>query len=136
MFDFILQSIYNYCLTNNIQAQDNKGKICISLYNCFESYAQPSFFTGENQIYCSQCGTQTNAIYSNNIYSLSPTIIISLNRGKDNKFKCKVDFPPILDLKKYVLCLKSNTYFQLKGVITHLGESGMEDILLLIVNIE
>ena len=125
MFDFVLNSIYNYCKKSNIPAVNNKGKVCLSLYNCFEGFSQPSFFTNDNKIYCNNCRAQTNALYTNYIYSLSPIIIISLNRGKDNVFKCIVDYPEELNLSQYVLCPMSHTKYKLKGVITHLGSSGM-----------
>ena len=92
-------------------------------YNIFHS--QPSLFINDNKIYCTNCQRLTEGQYSYNIYSLSPTIIIALNRGKDNEFKCEVDFPEILNLQKYVRCSSSYTIYRLKGVITHLGKSGM-----------
>ena len=52
-------------------------------------------------------------------------MIIILNRGKGKVFNCSVDFPSKLNLSKYVLCPKSITQYELSGVITHLGESGM-----------
>ena len=124
IFDFLLKSTYEYCLKCNIPSM-SKGEICISLLNCFEYYIQPNLFEKENKLYCNSCNTEANGKYTNLIYSLSPTIIISLNRGKNNVFSCKVDFPEFLDLQKYVLCPHSNKQYELKGVITHLGPSGM-----------
>ena len=126
MFDFALSATYDFCLQNNIYlTNSNYGQNKLSLFNCFEFYIRPSFFTGDNQIYCSRCQMKVNALYGNHIYSLSPTIIISLNRGKDNEFNCSVDFPEVLDLKPFVLCQKSMTKYRLKAVISHLGESGL-----------
>ena len=115
----------NIAKKKNIPSIDNNGEICISLLNCFEIYIQPSYSTNDNKKYCSFCEKQTYGLYCNFIYSLSPTIIISLNRGKNNIFKCKVDFPEILYLQNYVNCPLSNTNYQLKSVITHLGLSGI-----------
>ena len=115
----------NIAKKKNIPSIDNNGEICISLLNCFEIYIQPSYSTNDNKKYCSSCEKQTYGLYCNFIYSLSPTIIISLNRGKNNIFKCKVDFPEILNLQNYVNCPLSNTNYKLKSVITHLGLSGI-----------
>ena len=127
MLEFVLSLTYDYCLKNNIPSTDNNGNPYISLLSCFESYKQPSYFSNDNQIYCSNCQTNTNALYSNNIYSLSPIIIITLNRGKGNIFKCDVDFPEILNLQQFVQCPKSSTNYRLKAVITNLGSSRKEE---------
>jgi ubiquitin C-terminal hydrolase len=77
MFDFALSATYDFCLQNNIYVTNNNyGQKNLSLFNCFEFYIRPSFFTGDNQIYCSRCQMKVNALYGNYIYSLSPTIII------------------------------------------------------------
>ena len=47
-----------------------------------------------------------------------------MNRGKGKSFKCNVDFPYNLFLQQFILCQESISSYELKGVITHLGESG------------
>ena len=124
--EFPLENVYNYCLNNNIptiNSEDNK--IHIDLIQCFNNYNQPSLFTGENQIYCNTCKCQNNASYINNYYSFPPILIIVLNRGKGNKFKCEVDFPLNLNLKNFCKNYEGNVDYKLQGVISHLGESGM-----------
>ncbi len=127
--EFPLEPIFNFCNTNNIPTINyrnySKNKICISLFACFEYFRQVTFFTGENRIYCDRCKSQSDAIYINNIYTFPPTLIIILNRGKGNLFQCDVDFPQNLNLQNYAQCNKSNVNYKLRGVITHLGESGM-----------
>ena len=122
--EFPLATIYKFCNDNNIPTKKN-NRICIPLFVCFEHYRQNTFFTGENKIYCNICKNQNDAIYGNNIYSLPPTLILILNRGKGNIFDCDVDFPQNLNLQNFVLGEKSNFNYKLRGVITHLGESGM-----------
>ena len=124
--EFPLENVYNYCLNKNIptiNSEDNK--IHIDLIQCFNNYNQPSLFTGENQIYCNTCKCQNNASYINNYYSFPPILIIVLNRGKGNKFKCEVDFPLNLNLKNFCKNYEGNVDYKLQGVISHLGESGM-----------
>ena len=59
------------------------------------------------------------------MYSFPPILIIVLNRGKGNIFHCEVDFPFNLNLKNYCKNFEGNVNYQLKGLITHLGPSGM-----------
>ena len=125
LLDFPLKEVYEYYSSNNKNPINNNGQKYISLNQCFEFYKKPSFFTGENSFYCSQCKGQRNATYFNNIYSLPPTLIIILNRGKGKAFDCYVDFPETLFLQQYILCQQSSSKYQLRSVISHLGESGM-----------
>ena len=125
LLEFPLEVVYNFSISNNINPINNKGEIVINLYQCFEQYRSPSFFTGENRFYCNICNEQRDSIYLNNIYSLPPVLIIILNRGKGKSFNCKVDFYEELNLHQYITCPQSIANYNLKGVITHLGESGM-----------
>ena len=59
------------------------------------------------------------------IYSLSPILIIILDREKGNSFKCDVDFPQNLNVQQYIKCPKSNINYNLIGVVSHLGSSDM-----------
>ena len=125
LLEFPLELIFNFCLTNNIPCIDNKNNKYILLKNCFKQYSFPSQFIGDNQLYCNKCNKLTNALCQSRLYSLPKTLIIILNRGKGKIFNCLIDFPDILDLSKYVLCTDSINKYNLTGVITHLGESGM-----------
>ena len=122
--DFPLEAIYEFYNKNNIntnfQAENKKNKIIIPIDACFQHYSESKIFSGENQIYCNFCKTQVNGIFLNRIYSLSPIIILILNRGRENVFDCDVDFPQILNLEKYTQN-KTNYNYKLKGVITRLG---------------
>ena len=122
--EFPLENVYNFCIKNGIPVL-NQNKINIPLIQCFNNYNQPSLFTGENQIYCNYCKCQQNATYVNNFFSFPPILIIILNRGKGNQFNCDVDFNLDLNLKNYCKNYDGNVNYKLKGVITHLGESGM-----------
>ena len=101
------------------------GKKCVNILTCFEHYQLPSYFTGENQLYCNTCQGQRDANSVNYLFSLPPVLVIILNRGKGKSFDCDVDFPELLNLQNFVVYKKSLCNYRLKGVISHLGESGM-----------
>ena len=125
LLEFPLELIYNYSLKQNIPLSNNQGKKLINLITCFEHYGQPSNFTGENQLYCNNCKGLRDAECINTLFSLPPVLIIILNRGKGKSFDCEVDFPEFLNLQNFVNYEKSIYEYQLRGVISHLGESGM-----------
>ena len=123
--EFPLENVFNYCCKNNIPVMNTQtNKINIPLIQCFNNYLQPTLFTGENQIYCTNCKKQNNATYTTNFFSFSPVLIIILNRGRGNVFNCEVDFPLDLNLGNYCKNFEGNVIYKLKGVITHLGPSG------------
>ena len=117
--EFPLEEIYN-------NKTSNEKKI-LSLYECFSYFNKSNIFQNENSIFCNKCNSQQNAIYTNKIYSLPPILIIVLNRGKGNIFKCDIDFPENLDVTKYIEFDKNNYNYEYKliGVVTHLGNSDM-----------
>ena len=101
----------------------NKKKL--NLYECFHNYNEETLFDGDNTMYCNVCKSQKNAVYTNRIYSLSPILIIILNRGKGNIFQCDVDFPEKINVQQFVQNNKSNFNYNLIGVVSHLGSSDM-----------
>ena len=52
-------------------------------------------------------------------------LIIVLNRGKGIEFEVKLEFPEELDLNQFVEDKNTSYNYDLIGVVTHLGESGM-----------
>ena len=126
LLEFPLEIVFNFCISNNIKCFDtNINKKYISLKSCIKQYMLPNKFVGDNKLYCNGCSVLAEAYSQTRIYSLPKTLIIILNRGKGKVFDCFVDFPLELDLSNYVLCPQSITKYNLSGVITHLGESGM-----------
>ena len=127
LLEFPLEMVFNVCCQNNINCLNNEGKKCISLNYCFEQNRMPTDFVGENQLYCNNCSKLTNSVCLSRLYSLPKTLIIILNRGRNNKdfnesfrFDQTLDFTNIAknqnSIKKYFLC----------GIITHLGKSGSD----------
>ena len=142
MLEFPLKLVYNFNVNRNIPSINNRGNKCVNLYTCFEHYGQVANFVGENRLYCNNYGQVANFVGENRLYcnkcnglrdadsvnilfSLCPVLVIILNRGKGKTFDCDVDFPLYLDLQNYVEYKYSISKYQLKGVISHLGESGM-----------
>ena len=125
LLEFPLELIYNYNVSQNIPSFNNEGKKCIDLYSCFNHYRLPTEFVGDNQLYCNNCHGLKDAISVNLLFSLPPVLIIILNRGKGKSFDCNVNFPQFLNLAEYVEYQQSICNYHLKGVISHLGESGM-----------
>ena len=115
-----LEATYNKIYGNN---HNNDKKL--NLNQCIENFNEKSFFTGDNAMYCNACHKQVNSTYIKNLHSLSPIVIIILNRGKANQFQCDVDFPEEINFKNYILNPQFNYEYNLIGVVTHFGTSDM-----------
>ena len=99
--------------------------VSVSLYDCFVENESPEQLFGSNQIYCNNCRRQTNALSWNKIYNCPEALTIILNRGKGLEFDVLFEYPFEMDIKKYVVDQSCNTKYELIGVLTHLGPSGM-----------
>ena len=120
--EFFLQTVYEFSKQDKNTQSSKKRRV--DLYTCFLQYYEPTNFNGNNQIYCQTCKKQEDGIYYNKLYSLPPTLILAFNRGIGNSYDCIVDFPQTLNLEPLVQN-KTNYIYELKGVITHLGASGI-----------
>ena len=98
----------------------------VTIEDCFRHYEEPELFTGQNQIYCTQCKLTTNAYNQNKLIIGPKTLIINLNRGKGLQFKVGIKFGEFLDLTEYLLMKdKSPCHYELIGVLSHFGENNM-----------
>ena len=88
---------------------------------CFQFLSKPELF---QDTYCQKCKITGNSMYKENLYMLPNYLIIILNRGRGNIFNCKVDIPIIFDSSNYEERDKNKKY-ELIGVVSHFGESGM-----------
>ena len=99
-----------------------KENVPINLIDCIEYYYHK---TNEFVFLCPYCNKACKQCSKNRIYASPNIFIFILNRGKNNIFQVKMDYPPQLDMSKYVETTnKSPTKYELTGVITHLGVSG------------
>ena len=117
-----LEVIYNKIYGNQNM---NIGKKTLDLLQCLPNYNETNYFTGENAMYCNICQKQQESIYHKRIHSLSPILIIILNRGKGNQFDCDVNFPDHLNFQQNVINPSINVSYKLIGVVTHFGTSDM-----------
>ena len=117
-----LEVIYNKIYGNQNM---NIGKKTLDLLLCLSNYNETNYFTGENAMYCNICQKQQESIYHKRIHSLSPILIIILNRGKGNQFDCDVNFPDHLNFQQNVINPSINVSYKLIGVVTHFGTSDM-----------
>lgn len=102
-----------------------KDFVSVSLDDCFAENESPEQLFGPNQIYCNNCRRQTNALSWNKLYNCPEALTIILNRGKGLEFDVLFEYPFEMDIKKYVVDQSCNTKYELIGVLTHLGPSGM-----------
>ena len=107
-----LEYIYNKIYGNKNIIQNSRK---LNLIECISNYNEKSNFTGGNAMYCNVCQKQMNSIYTKSLHSLSPYLIIILNRGKGNKFQCDVDFPEEINLQQYILNPQINYLYKING---------------------
>lgn len=103
----------------------NKGKL--SLLDALEYFFAENFFDFSNASLCHFCGRETCGSTRRRIYSLCPSLIICLNRGKNSAdFAEDVAVPAELDLAEFVenSSFSGPSRFYLGGTVNHKGESG------------
>ena len=113
---FTLEATSNYFNLNY-----NNMVPFITFDHCFQFLSKEENF---QNTYCQFCGQIGNSKYSETIYTMPKYLIIILNRGKGNVFNCNVQILERFCPANYVENDKYN-YFNLIGVVSHLGESGM-----------
>ena len=121
---FLPSSNLRMSLNTNLNEETNRK---LTLDDCFKEFMKGEELTGQNQIYCNNCHQQYDAVIRYEIVKAPNVLILIINRGRGNYFKCDLDFPPSFNLNQY----KSNNnngydFYDLIGVISHLGESSME----------
>ena len=95
----------------------------IHIFDCFKLEEEPKLFNGQNQLYCEKCKKVNDGRSLNKIVFAPKMLILFLDRGQNNKFKCEVDFKEEMDINDY-LEIKIMKKYELIGVIEHLGDSG------------
>ena len=97
----------------------------VNIYDCFDYYQKQDFMTGQNQISCNFCNRMSNSINQTRIILTPNVLIINLNRGKGIKYDIKLNFIEYLELRNYIFYPQSPHYYELVGVVSHLGGSDM-----------
>ena len=116
---FCLEATSNYF---NLRNNSNNSIPSISFDNCFGFLSKEEIF---QDTYCQKCGMVSTSKYREIIYSLPLYLIIILNRGKGNIFNCYVNFPEKFNASNYIDKKSQNDDYELIGIVSHLGESGM-----------
>ena len=102
-----------------------QGFSVVTLYDCFDQNEQPEMLEGANQIFCNNCRLNSNASSCNKLYTCPEVLTIILNRGKGLEFKVEFSFPLTISIEKYVTDKTCDPNYELIGVLTHHGPSGM-----------
>jgi len=105
--------------------QKKENLIYVTLEDCFEQNENKEKLFGPNQIFCNNCHRASDAESYNRLYNCPEVLTIILNRGKGLEFDVEFKFPMYINIEKYVEDKNCNTNYELIGLITHLGESGM-----------
>ena len=108
-----------------MEKKNPNGFSIVTLYDCFDQNQQPELLFGANQIYCNNCRQNANALSYNQLYTCPEVLTIILNRGKGLEFDVNFSFPMELTIQKYVTDKSYDPNYELIGVLTHFGPSGM-----------
>ena len=92
----------------------------VSILDCFEYYEKVDIYPS---FYCNFCKQNFQAYSQTNIVYSPKTLIINLNRGKGLEFDVNIIFEEYLNLKKYIYLKDSPYYYELTGVICHIGSN-------------
>ena len=97
----------------------------VSLKDCFDYNEKQDYMAEDNQISCNYCNRMSNSINQTKIIISPNVLIINLNRGRGLMYDVKLYFTEYIDIKKYIFYSASPHYYELVGVISHLGTSDM-----------
>ena len=124
---FPLEEIRKYKLSLNQMNNFNNiiDNNVVNIYDCLDYERKITVMDGTNMMYCNYCRLTCKSIMSTNLCTGPEILIIILNRGKGIQFDVKINFYEQLDLSQYIYMKDTGCYYNLIGVITHIGESGM-----------
>ena len=100
-------------------------KNTVTIQECFEYNQKSDYLTGENQILCNKCKAKTNSVKNNTLIKGPKVLIINLNRERGHQFDVKLNFDEYIDIKPFIYYKNSESEYQLIGVVTQFGPSGM-----------
>ena len=97
----------------------------MNIYDCFEFDKKKNLMSGENAMYCNYCKMTCDSYMHSHLVTGPQILILLLNRGKGIEFNVKIYFEEYLNLYNYIEFKNTGFNYELIGVITHIGESGM-----------
>jgi len=95
-----------------------------SLIDCFNLYIEGEILDGDNAWYNEETKKKENIKKKISFWSLPTILVIDFKRfnARNQKNQIYIDFPFDLDLSKYVIGYKKNSYkYELFGVCNHSG---------------
>jgi ubiquitin C-terminal hydrolase len=124
---FPLEEIRKYKLSLNQMNNFNNiiDNNVVNIYDCLDYERKITVMDGTNMMYCNYCRLTCKSIMSTNLCTGPEILIIILNRGKGIQFDVKINFYEQLDLSQYIYMKDTGCYYNLIGVITHIGQNGM-----------
>ena len=120
---FPLEEVRKFKLANSSNSFDSTNIVDIN--DCFLYDQKINYMMGENAMYCNYCKQTCNSAMRTLLATGPEILIIILNRGKGIQFNVKINFYLELDLSNFIELKETGCYYELFGVITHIGESGM-----------
>jgi len=120
---FPLEKVREYMINKS-----QEGLMFVSLDNCFEYYQEKESLSNANQIYCNNCHILSDATTGNKLFTCPQVMTIILNRGKGLEFEVNFEYPPYINIDKYVVTKPSSgtTYrYELICVLSHYGDNNM-----------
>ena len=97
----------------------------VNIYDCFDYDSKSNIMNGDNSMYCNYCKMNCDCVMSTHLVTGPEILILILNRGKGIQFDVKINFVEYLNLSNYIEFKNTGVHYELIGVITHIGESGM-----------
>lgn len=93
----------------------------VTINDCFAYDNKINHLTGDNMIFCNNCGQYSNATIQNQISYTPNTLAIVLNRGRNNIYNVKMPIPENIDLNTLVhyKTIDGEIYY-LSSVICHI----------------
>ena len=115
----------NNLMFNNNMINLNNNSNVVDIYDCFEYDRRVCLMSGDNAMFCNFCQISTACNMRTSLVFGPNVLIIILNRGKGKEYDIKLNFGEELNLFNYIEKQETGCNYELIGVITHLGESGM-----------
>ena len=135
IYSLIVEQTYNGLNKNNKemglfdcckkQKKKENRERKIDIIDCFMNEEKTKIFQGENKIFCDKCNNLQEGEVTNKIYMSPKIMILFLDRGKNNRFQCEVNFNGKLDISNFVEKKGLKEEYELIASIEHLGSSGM-----------
>ena len=125
VYNSLNQQKKNIKSKNNLNNNNNCRKL--NLDNCFKHYESGNSLSGDTLTLCNVCGEMREAKIEYKLYKAPKVLILILNRGKNKRYECNVDFPQKLIISNYFEYNDSSKIYNLIGVISNLGKNTIEN---------